>query len=65
MPIGSGYWGTGHEAPNLGRSPFQNDDLLQHSGSIKCSLVKIAQFGRQQAGEAGRLSVFVHDNPQK
>jgi hypothetical protein len=34
----------------------------QDNGSIMCSLVTIAQFGRE---EAGRLSLPSHDDPQK
>jgi len=34
----------------------------EDKGSIMCSLVKIAQFGRE---EAGRLSLPLHDDPQK
>ena len=53
------------QSPNPGRSRFKYGGPFQDSGSITCSLVTILQFGRERAGEVGRLSLPSQDDPQK
>ena len=58
MSVGPGRLGTGHEVPNHGRSRPQNvDQLFNDNSSITCSLVTIAQVGRE---EVSRLALPLH-----